>query len=174
MARPEKETTVKEIKEKIGNAKVTVLADFTGLDVHQIGELRKSLRKEDIEYKVFKNTLIRIATRSKKLKGLDELLSGPTALAFGYDDEITAPKVLSKFFKKHGGPKIKGGILEGEVVDSSQVKSLANLPSFEELLAKLMGSMQAPLSGFANVLSGSTRGLVTVLNGITKQKASEN
>lgn len=172
MARPEKEMIVKEIKEKISNAKVVVLADFTGLNVHQAGELRKFLREQDVEYKVFKNTFIRIATKNKKLEGLDELLTGSTALAFGYGDEITAPKILSKFFKEYGGPKIKGGILEGKVMDSAQVKSLAALPSFEELLAKLMGSMQAPLSGFVNVLSGPTRGLVTVLDGIAKQKAS--
>ncbi|MDO8885951.1 50S ribosomal protein L10 [Candidatus Oleimmundimicrobium sp.] len=174
MARPEKEKTVKEIEEKIDNAKVTVVADFTGLNVHQISKMRELLKEQDAEYKVFKNTLIKIATKNKSLEGLDKLLKGSTALAFGYNDEITTPKILFKFFKEHGGPKIKGGILEGEVIDSSQIKNLANLPSFEELLAKLMGSMQAPLSGFANVLSGPIRGLVTVLDGITKQKASKN
>ncbi|HDP70233.1 MAG TPA: 50S ribosomal protein L10 [Actinobacteria bacterium] len=172
MARSEKVVAVEEIREKIGNAKIVVLVDFTGLNVHQVGELRNALREKGVEYRVFKNTLICIAAKDKKLEGLDEFLVGSTALVLGYDDELVAPKLMAKFSKEHGVLKVKGGILQGKVIDASRVKKLANLPPYEELLAKLMGSMQSPISGFTNVLAGPLRGLVNVLDAVGKQKAS--
>ncbi len=174
MARPEKVAEVEEIKKRLETAKVVVLTDFTGLNVHQISELRNSLREQNAEYKVFKNTLIRIAAQDKNLECADDFFTGPTALAVSYDDEVVVPKILAKFSKQQGCLKVKGGILQGRVIASSLVKELASLPSFEILVSKLMGSMEAPVSGFANVLAGPIRGLVTVLDGIVKQKSFEN
>ncbi len=171
MARPEKVAAVEEIKNKMGRSKVVVLADFSGLSVLKFSNLRRELSKANSECKVFKNKMIAIATKEDNLEGLADLLSGSTALIFGYEDEITAPKLLTKFAKDIKELKIKGGILSGKVVGPEGVKDIATLPSFEELLAKLMGSMSSPISGFMNVANGPIRGFVTALDAVAKQKA---
>lgn len=171
MARPEKVAAVEEIKDKMGKAKVVVLADFSGISVLKFSNLRRSLSKEGSECKVFKNKLIAIATKEEKLEGLAEVLSGSTALIFGFDDELAAPKLLMKFTKDIKELKIKGGIIGGKIIGPEGVKELAALPSFEELLAKLMGSMKSPISGFVNVASGPIRGFITALDAVAKQKA---
>lgn len=171
MARPEKVAQVEEIKDKMAKAKIVVLADFSGISVLKFSNLRRALAKEGSECKVFKNKLIAIATGKEKLEGLAEVLSGSTALIFGFDDEITAPKLLMKFTKSIKELKIKGAIIAGKVVGSEGVKEIAALPSFEQLLAKLMGGMKSPITGFVNVASGPIRGFVTALDAVAKQKS---
>ncbi len=168
-----KEPIVQEIKGKLETAKGVVLADYRGLNVAQVTQLRSQLRNAGVEYKVVKNTMTRLAAAELGLEGLNPYLEGPTAIAFGIDDPVAPAKILSEFAKTNKALEIKAGVLEGKVIGFDGVKALADLPSREVLLSKVLGGMQAPLYGFANVLQGNLRNLVGVLEAIRKQKAGE-
>jgi large subunit ribosomal protein L10 len=165
-----KQPVVQEIKGKLEASKGVVLTDYRGLNVAEVTELRTKLREVGVEYKVVKNTLARIAANEIGIEGLDGYLEGPTAIAYGIEDAVAPAKVLSEFAKAHKNLEIKAGILEGKVIDLNGVKALADLPSREVLLAKLVGSMQSPLYGMANVLQGNLRNLVYVLDAVRKTK----
>lgn len=165
-----KQPVVQEIKGKLEASKGAVLTDYRGLNVAEVTELRTKLREVGVEYKVVKNTLARIAANEIGIEGLDGYLEGPTAIAYGIEDAVAPAKVLSEFAKAHKNLEIKAGILEGKVIDLDGVKALADLPSREVLLAKLLGSMQSPLYGMANVLQGNLRNLVYVLDAVRKTK----
>lgn len=173
MARPEKEATVQEVLDRLNKSQSVVLADYRGLNVLEVTELRKRLREAGIEYKVIKNTLTSRAAKAAKIEGLDEYLSGPTALAFSYQDPVTPAKILSTFAKDHKKLELKGGILEGKVIGVDAVKALANLPSREALLAQVAGMLQAPMRGLVTVLSGPMRNLAYAVEAVRKQKAGE-
>jgi large subunit ribosomal protein L10 len=167
----EKELMVQEIKEKLGNAQVTILANQKGITVDKITAVRAKLRAAGCEMKVTKNTLTKIAAEELGIEGLDEHLTGPTILAFGNEDPVSAAKILSDFAKEtKDALEIKAGVLEGKLVDKNQIKALADLPSREVLLAKVLGGMQAPMYGFASVLAANLRNLVYVLDAVRKQK----
>lgn len=165
-----KQPVVQEIKGKLEASKGAVLTDYRGLNVGEVTELRNKLREAGVEYKVVKNTLARIAANEIGIEGLDGYLEGPTAIAYGIEDAVAPAKILSEFAKAHKNLEIKAGILEGKVIDLAGVKALADLPSREVLLAKLLGSMQSPLYGMANVLQGNLRNLVYVLDAVRKTK----
>lgn len=171
MARAEKEALVQEIVEKLSSSKSVVVTDYKGLDVAEITELRKKLREAGVEYKVIKNTLARIAAKKAEMEDLNELFIGPTAIAFGIEDAVAPAKVLVDFAKEHDELEIKGGALDGALINVDKVKALAEIPPREVLLAKALGSMKSPLTGLVNVLTGNLRGLVQVLNQIKEQKA---
>ncbi len=166
-----KEPVVQEIKEKLEAAQSVVLTDYRGLDVAEVTDLRNKLRDAGIEFKVVKNTLTRIAANQIGLEGLDPYLEGPTALAFSEKDPVAPAKILSEFAKTHKDLEIKAGILDGKVIGVEGIKALADLPSREVLLARVLGGMQAPMYGFAGVLQGTLRSLVYVLEAVRQQKA---
>ncbi|MTI80726.1 MAG: 50S ribosomal protein L10 [Firmicutes bacterium] len=172
--RQEKEQMVTEIKERLDKAKVVVLADYSGVTVDEVTKLRAELRKAGCELKVTKNTLTKIAADEIGIEGLDSFLEGPTVMTFGYDDAVAAAKIVNKYSKDLKEKlEIKAGVLEGSVVNVDQIKELAELPPREELLAKVVGGMQAPLYGFANVLSANLRDLVHVVEAVRKKKEEE-
>lgn len=173
MARPEKEAAVSEIQDRLQRSAAVVLADYRGLNVQEVTELRKKLREAGVEYKVSKNTLTSRAAQAAAIDGLDQYLTGPTAMAFSYADPVAAAKVLSTFAKDHKKLTLKGGILEGKVIDFNAVKALADLPSREVLLAQVVGVMQAPLRGMATVLAGPMRKLVYAVDAVRKKQAGE-
>lgn len=173
MARPEKVAAVQEVVDKIGRAKALVLTDYRGLNVKSMTELRRTLTQAGVEYKVVKNTLTLRAAKESGIEGLDSILTGPTAIAFGYEDEVVAAKLLAEFAKTHKQLELKAGVLEGKVLSAQDVKALADLPSKEVLLAKLLGSMQSPISGFVNVLQGNIRNLVYALEAVRKLKEEQ-
>lgn len=168
----EKQAIVAEIKEKLESAKGAVLADYRGLNVADATKLRRTLREAGIEFRVLKNTMTRIAAHEAGIQGLDTYLEGPTAIAFGFNDLVAPAKVLTKFAKENKNLVIKAGIVEGKVVDEKGVKALADLPPREVLVAKMLGSMQAPISGLVNVLQGNIRNLVFALEAVRKQKGA--
>jgi large subunit ribosomal protein L10 len=145
----EKQQIVEEITTKLRESAATVLADYRGLNVAQVTELRRKLREAGIEFKVLKNTLIRRATANAELTDLDSVLTGPTAVAFGKDDVVAPAKILSEFAKQNEALKIKGGVVEGRVVGVDEIKALADLPSREGLLSMLLSVLQAPIRNFA-------------------------
>jgi len=145
----EKQQIVEEITAKLRESATTVLADYRGLNVAQVTELRRKLREAGVEFKVLKNTLIRRATAKAELTELDSVLTGPTAVAFGKDDAVAPAKILSEFAKQNEALKIKGGVVEGRVVGVEEIKALADLPSREGLLSMLLSVLQAPIRNFA-------------------------
>lgn len=144
-----KQDAVNVITGKLQNSVSTVVADYRGLNVAQVTELRKQLREAGVEFQVLKNTLLRRATAAAELTELDEVLTGPTAIAFSETDAVVAAKVLNDFAKKNDALKLKGGVVEGRVVDADQIKALAELPSREGLLSMLLSVLQAPVRNFA-------------------------
>ncbi len=169
----EKREVVESLKEKLQRAQGAVLTDYRGLNVAQMTELRRRLREAGIEYKVVKNTLTWRAAQEIGMLDLESYLKGPTAIAFGYDDPVVPAKTLSDFSKEHKELEIKAGILNGAVIDVSKVKELANLPSKDELLAKVAGGIKAPLAGFAFVTSGLLRSLVAVIDAVRTQREEQ-
>lgn len=170
MKKEQKSQEVTELTEKLRRAKVAVLTDYRGLTVTQLHELRGKLRAQDIEYRVVKNTLARKAADEAGHGVLSESLKGPMALAIGYDD-LSAPSKLIQDFTKATKLKldILGGLVEGRMFDSDQVKKLADLPSREVLLAQLLGTLQSPIAQLVGTIEAPVQQLVGVLNAY-KQK----
>jgi len=144
-----KQETVEAVTAKLRESATTVVADYRGLTVAQVTELRKQLREAGIEFQVLKNTLLRRATAAAELTELDSALTGPTAIAFSTEDAVAPAKILNDFAKKNDALKLKGGVLEGRVVSVEEVKALAELPSREGLLSMLLSVLQAPVRNFA-------------------------
>ena len=170
--RPEKVAMIAEFKATIENAKGVVMADFRGIKVAQDTKLRRKMREAGIEYTVIKNNMASIAAKEAGIEGLDDYLKGPLAMVSSDKDPVAAAKLISEFIKENRIMEIKGGLVEGKVIDAEGVKSLANLPSREVLLARLLGSMQSPITGFVTVLQGNIRNLVYALDAVRQQKES--
>lgn len=166
-----KKQVVEEIKEKIQASKSVVFVKFNGLTVAEDTALRHSFRENNVEYKVLKNTLIRRAFNDLGVTDFDDDLNGPTSVAFG-TDETGAAKVIMEAVKKYENKvAVKSAYVDGGKVDENGVKALANMPSKEQLIAKMLGSLQAPISKFVGVLSAMPRSLVIALNAIAEKKA---
>jgi len=173
----QKQAIIKALSEKIDNSKSVVFAQFEALKVKDNEELRKKLKAEDSEYYVAKKTLFDIAFAKQNIEGLNpKELEGKVAAVFGYNDEVAPAKIVDTFRKgldDDSNTKIEflGGILEGKFISADEVVSLAKLPSREELYAKMVGSLNAPVSGFVNALAGNLRNLVHVLKAIEEKKS---
>lgn len=168
----EKAQVVSEIKEKFQGSTGVVIADYRGMTVAQVTKLRADLRQAGVEYRVLKNTLVRRAAHEVGIDGLDSILEGPTAVAFSADP-VAPAKVLSEFAKDVKTFTIKGGVVEGKIIDPNGVKALADLPSREVLLAQVLRGMQAPLAGMANVLQGPIRKMGYALEEVRKLKEAQ-
>jgi len=174
ITRQKKEKIVAVVKEKIENSQAVIVAGYRGITVDQMTSLRAEMRKAGCEIKVIKNTLAKLALNDLNITGLDEYFVGPTIVTFAKDNPVDAAKILKKFNKEiNEGLEIKAALLEGKVIDKKEVENLASLPSREVLIAKVLGGMQAPLYGFAGVLSANLRNLVYVLEAIRKKKEEE-
>jgi large subunit ribosomal protein L10 len=170
----QKQNTVSELTDKVKSAKSLVFADYQGLTMGQLSELRKSLREQKAEFSVTKNTLLKIALREANIKASDEaFLQGPVATLFAYDDEITPIKALVKALKDAQKGKVKAGFLGDNYLDQNRVQALANLPSKLELQAQVVGVLVAPIRGIVTVLNGNLRNLAVVLDQIRQQKGGE-
>jgi ribosomal protein L10 len=147
-----KQPVVQEITDLLNGAATAVVVDYRGLTVEQDTRLRKALREAGVTYKVYKNTMIRLATKGTEFEALNPDLEGPTALAVSKDD-ATAARVLFNFAKTADKLELKAGIVEGVYYDTNGIKAIAAIPSKEELLGRLLGSMQSPITNFARVLN---------------------
>lgn len=172
MNRTVKQEQVELMHEKLKRAKAVFLADFRGMNVEKATTLRNELRAAAVDYSVFKNSLLERASNETDFECLKPFLSGPTAVAITYDDPVSAAKVLSKFAKvPQGAFVLKAGVLSGKLLNVSQIQALADLPSREVLIAKMLGSMQAPATNFVGVLAAIPGSFVRVLDAIRAQKA---
>jgi len=168
-----KKAKVEELSQKMKEAKSFILADYRGLTVEQDTQLRKEMREAGVEYTVIKNSIIRFAAKENGYDGLDQYLAGPTALAISTSDPVAPSKLLTKFAKQYEKLEIKAGVVEGNIVDINGIKAIANLPSREELIAKVVGGLAGPMYGIVNVLNANIRGLVVALNAIAEKKQAE-
>lgn len=168
MKRPEKEQLVAELKEKLGTASALYYTDFTGLNVKRMTDLRRRLRKANVEYVVIKNSL---ALRAVNESGLvSTKLRGPTGLVVA-KDPVAAAKVLADFAKENEKrPSVKGGVFEGKAIDSAQIAKLASLPSREQMLSQLGAGLQSPLAAFLGALNGLMYTFAGALEGLRAQK----
>lgn len=167
-----KKQVVEEIKQKIQNSKSVVFVDYKGLTVAEVSELRNKFRAAGVEYKVYKNTLVRKAMNELGVTAFDNDLNGPTATAFS-PDETAAAKIFAEAVKAMPEKIIpKSAYVDNAYVDANGIKALASMPSKEELIAKMLGSMQAPIANFAGVLSAMLRGVVVALNAIAEKKGA--
>ena len=147
-----KKPIVDQISEELNGAKAAVLVDYRGLTVEQDTELRKQLREAGVTYKVYKNTMINFAIKGTEFEELGKHLEGPTALAVSKDDATAPARILFKFSQTAKALELKAGVVEGTYYDEVGIKAIANVPSREELLSKLLGSMQSPITNFARVI----------------------
>ena len=170
--RPEKVAKIAALKEIFVSSKCTVLVDFCGLTVAQDTELRRKMREAGVSYEVNKNTLIRIAAQEAGVEGLEAYLEKNTAVASSTEDPVAVAKVVCEFAKTNKQLVVKAGVLDGKVISADEVKALAALPPKEVLIAKVLGSMNAPITGFVNVLQGTIRNVVYALDAVRKAKES--
>lgn len=147
-----KQPIVQEISEQVKDAQAVVLVDYRGLTVEQDTELRKQLREAGVTYKVYKNTMMRFAFKGTAFESLDADLEGPSALAISTTDATAPARILAKFAKTAPQLELKSGVVEGAYYDAAQISQIAAIPSREELLSRLLGSMQSPITNLARVL----------------------
>ncbi|MDR1417889.1 MAG: 50S ribosomal protein L10 [Endomicrobium sp.] len=171
MPNAKNQETVKVLTEKFKSMKGMILTEYHGLSVEEISELRNKLRAQNSEYTIVKNTLSEIALKEVGINAGNNFL-GPTALVIENGDVVSPAKIVMDFAQTHAKLKVRAAFLEGKFVDASVVFRLSELPSREVLIAKMLGSMQAPISGFVNVLAANIRNLVTVLDMIAKKQAA--
>ncbi len=149
----QKQVIVNEIKEKLERAASVVVVDARGLTVEQDTELRKQLREAGVDYKVYKNTMVHFAIQGTQFEGLDEYLAGPSTFAFSYEDATAGASILNSVAKKADALEFKAGVVEGILYDAAGIKVIADIPSREVLLSKLLGSFKSPISSFARVIN---------------------
>lgn len=147
-----KQVVVDEIKAKLNGASSIVLVDYRGLTVDQDTALRKSLRESNVEYKVFKNTMVNFAIQGTEFESVAKHLEGPTAIAISYEDATAGPRALAKVAKTNEKLEFKGGVVEGEYYDAAGMVAIGNIAPREELLGRLLGSFKSPISSFARVI----------------------
>ena len=162
---------VKELSESFSRAKAIYFTEYHGLNVGDITKLRSEFFKADVEFKVAKNTLIKLAAEENKMTGLEEILKGSTALAIAYDEPVSPAKVIKEFTKENELPSVKGILFDGEFMPGEDFKRLASLPSKEELLAKLVSMLNNPLQKLVSTLNAPLQNVAGVLNNLKEQKS---
>jgi large subunit ribosomal protein L10 len=170
LKRSEKERVVEALHEKFSRASTVLLTDFRGLNMSAMNELRKQLRDASVEYRVVKNTLMAMAADGTDMALLKEHFSGPCAVALSYEDPVAPAKILTKFSEDNSALEVKGGVVEGQVVDPDGIERLSKLASRETLLTQIVSLMNAPVTGLLTVLSSVLRNLTGVLEAIKRQK----
>lgn len=168
--RSQKEKIIHSLAEKLKDSKAAVFSDFKGLSVKDTTTLRKELRQEGVDFKVVKKTLMNIALKDAGIKADTKEMEGQIAVAISAKDEVAAAKIIATMAKANENIKIVSGILGKDVLSKEEVTALSQLPSKVELLGKLVGTLNAPVSGLVNVLAGNLRGLVQVLKAVADSK----
>ena len=149
----QKQVIIDEIKDKFERAASAVVIDYIGITVAEADAMRKKLREADVDYTVYKNTLVKRAIQGTEYEALAEILEGPSGFSFSYDDATAPARVLNESIKEYKKMEFKGGIIEGEYYDKEGVQQIASVPSRDVLISKFMGSIQSPIANFARVVS---------------------
>lgn len=167
-----KSQKIDAIKAKIEKAQVAVITEYQGLTVEDITKLRREIQKNGGDYMVTKNTLVKIAVQGTEYEALTDKMSGPIALAFGFEDPVTPAKAVAKFIKDTKKGAIVGAVLDGKLLTEAETKALAELPTKEELFAKMLGSINSPASGIANSINAVLSQLTRAMAAVRDQKAA--
>lgn len=174
VTKAKKTQTVEDLKSALLNSKLTIVSDYQGTTVSELTTLRREVQKAGGGFIVAKNTLIKVAVEGESFAGtLGEFLSGPTALVYTDNDPVPVAKALTDYIKKVKKTSVKGGVLEGKRISDADIKAIADLPSREVLISKMLGSLNAPAQNVVYALSGVSRNLVYVLDAVRKQKGGE-
>lgn len=174
MARPEKVAQVEAVTAAFEGARSVVLNDFTGLDVAKLSELRRLCREAGVEFRVVKNTLAKRGLAGTPAEPLNVYLEGPTAIVVSRESENEGAKILAKFAEEHEAPRFKAGLVDGVVIDATEVLALAKLPSKEEMLSQVLAGVMGPARGLVSVMQAPLRDLLSVLSQIQKTEQSES
>ena len=175
MNREQKAACVADLRERFSSAKLALLAEYRGLTAGQLDELRRNVRAAEGEYRVAKNTLMRLAVADTDAREIGPLLTGPTAIVFAAGDPVVVAKVVVRFADDHEALSVKGGVLEGEYLTSEAVKTLAELPGREELLSKLLGTLQAPAVQLVRTLQEPATRVARLVDAIrSKQEGAQS
>jgi large subunit ribosomal protein L10 len=172
MLRKDKEPIVDDMTQLLAGSETMFVADYRGLTVAELGELRAKLRERGATLHVLKNTLAKIAAERSGRQIMVELFSGPTAVAFTGADLVGAAKALTEYARTHKQLDVRGGFIQNQIIDAAGVKMLATLPSREALIAQVVGTMAAPITGLVTVLQGTLVGFVRALNRVAEQKGA--
>jgi len=172
--KPEKQQEVETLRAKFGEAKGIVLADYTGVTVAEVSELRRKCREAGVEYKVVKNTLAKIAARDADIAGLADHFDGPIAIALSSVDTAAPARVLSDFVKNYQKMTLKVGYFDGRIYSQAQIDEIANLPSREVLVALLIGTIQSPISQLIWCLESGMRDVVSVIDQAGKKAGASS
>ncbi len=167
-----KSEKIDAIKAKLEKAQVAIMTEFNGLSVEEITNLRRALQKEGGDYMVTKNTLAKIAVKGTDFEVLADSFKGPIALAFGFEDQVSPAKVVAKFIKDTKKGVILGAAMDGKLLSAAETEALAKLPSKEELIAKILGSINSPASGIANSVNAVMAQLTRAMAAVRDQKAA--
>src|SRR5262245_2856247 len=173
MDRATKEQQVDELKQKLAKTASLVLADYRGIDVPSVTGMRNEFRKVQCEYKVYKNTLVKLAIKGTKMEGLGTQLEGPTAIIFSWESPSAPAKVATKLAKEQEKFKLKGGYFEGQVLDVKGVEGLATMPGKDELRAKLLATFMAPATDLVRTLSAGAQNFMYLLAAKERQAAGQ-
>ena len=168
-----KQEKVEQMKENFSKAKVAVVTEYKGLTVEEITNLRRKLQKENSDYMVTKNTLAKLASKGTQFEVLSETLKGPVAIAFGFQDEVAPAKIITNFIKDVKKGEIVAAVLDGKLLSKKETEVLANLPSKEELYAKMLGSINSPATGIVGAVNAVMSSLVRAMDQVAKQKAAQ-
>ena len=163
---------ISQMKEKIEKAKVAIVTDYKGLSVEEITKLRREIQKEDGDYIETKNTLAKIAIKGTEYEVLADALTGPVAIAFGFDDQVAPAKALAKFIKESKKGEILAAAMDGKLLSAAEAKALATLPSKQEIYAKMLGCINSPASGIANSINAVMSSLTRAMAAVRDQKSA--
>ncbi len=172
MNRTEKAQVVERLTEELSRSPNLYLTDFTGIAVKPMTELRRKMRSAGVRFVVVKNSLALRALESASMTGIDGVMTGPTGFVFAGEDPVAAAKLLAEFQREHESLKVKAGLVDGHPVTVDEVKRLASLPSYEQLLGQALGLMQAPLQGFVGALDGLLYQMVGAIEALAAQRAA--
>lgn len=169
----QKKQQVAELSAALKESCTGVIVNYKGINVADDTKLRKQLREAGSTYKVVKNTMLKRALEDAGIMGLDHVLEGTTAIAYSKEDYVASAKILSEYAEKNKNFELKAGFVDGNVLDANGVKELAELPPKEVLVAKALGGLNAPITGFVTVLNGTLKGLVVALNAIAEKQGAQ-
>ncbi len=165
-----KSEKIDAIKSKVEKAQVAVITEYKGYTVEEITKLRRALQKEGGDYMVTKNTLTKVAIKGTEYEAMADLMKGPIAIAFGYEDQVSPAKIVSNFIKTSKKGEILGAVLDGNLLSAEEAKALANLPSKEELYAKMLGSINSPATGITLGINAVMASLTRAMAAVRDQK----
>ena len=167
-----KQEKIEAYKSNFDKATVAVVTNYSGLTVEEITKLRRELQKNDADYTVTKNTLAKVAIKGTKFEALDEVLTGATAIAFGFSDQVAPAKVLKKFIEDTNKCEMLASVLDGKLLNAKETEALASLPSKEEIYAKMLGCVNSPATGIVGSINAVMSGLVRAIDAVREKKSA--